>query len=115
MHVQGMTGSDPPGGAIRGSRPEHGIARIIHGPMPLPTNGAGMTRRELYRLMNDPSGAISRVQREGAVRVDRLKDRGHRVVYLAAPERQGRAHPRVITMGRPPSLTIVRTVLTARP
>jgi len=84
LDVPGMTEFDLPGCKL-GLMPEDGIARIISGPMPHPSRGAGVPRCELYLLVEDLDAICTRARTAGSVLVEEAKDRdwGHRVAYHA--------------------------------
>jgi len=88
LDVPGMTEFELAPGVILGLMPEQGIARIISGPLPHPSTGAGVPRCELYLLVRDLDAAVQRAIRAGAVVVDEAADRdwGHRVAYFADPD-----------------------------
>ncbi len=88
LDVPGMTEFELAPGVVLGLMPEQGIARIISGPLPHPSTGAGVPRCELYLLVRDLDAAVQRAIRAGAVVVDEAADRdwGHRVAYFADPD-----------------------------
>ncbi|MDX9751723.1 MAG: VOC family protein [Flavobacteriales bacterium] len=88
LDVPGMTEFELGTGVKLGLMPEAGIARIISGPMPHPSTGAGVPRCELYLLVADLDAAVQRAARAGAVDVQPAADRdwGHRVAYFADPD-----------------------------
>ncbi len=87
LDVPGMTEFDL-GGCTLGLMPEAGIARIISGPLPHPTSGAGIPRCELYLLVDDLDATMRMATEAGALLVDAAapRDWGHRVAYFADPD-----------------------------
>ncbi|MBX2972694.1 MAG: VOC family protein [Flavobacteriales bacterium] len=88
LNVPGMTEFELSPGLKLGLMPEAGIARIISGPMPHPSTGAGVPRCELYLVVEDLDAAMQQALNAGAAVVDPAADRdwGHRVVYYADPD-----------------------------
>lgn len=88
LNVPGMTEFSLGHGTKLGLMPEQGIARIISGPMPHPSQGYGVPRCELYFVVEDLDSAMHQALLAGAVVVDPAADRdwGHRVAYFADPE-----------------------------
>ena len=89
LSTAGSSASDPAEVRVKlGLMPEAGIARIISGPLPHPSTGAGVPRCELYLLVGDLHVAVQRAVRAGAVVVQPAADRdwGHRVAYFADPD-----------------------------
>lgn len=88
LNVPGMTEFELSPGLKLGLMPEAGIARIISGPMPHPSTGAGVPRCELYLVVEDLDAAMQQALNAGAAVVDPAADRdwGHRVAYYADPD-----------------------------
>jgi lactoylglutathione lyase len=89
LGTAGSSSRDPAEVRVKlGLMPEQGIARIISGPMPHPSTGAGVPRCELYLLVDDLDSAVQQAARAGAVEVQAAADRdwGHRVAYFADPD-----------------------------
>lgn len=88
LNVPGMTEFSLGHGTKLGLMPEQGIARIISGPLPHPSQGHGVPRCELYFVVDDLDSAIQQAVEAGAVVVDAAADRdwGHQVAYFADPD-----------------------------
>lgn len=89
LGAAGSSARDPAEVRVKlGLMPEQGIARIISGPMPHPSTGAGVPRCELYFVVKDLDAAMQQALNAGAAVVDPAADRdwGHRVAYYADPD-----------------------------
>lgn len=88
LDVPGMTEFELAPGVKLGLMPEQGIARIISGPMPHPSQAQGIPRSELYWLVDQLDAAVEQALKAGAVEVSAAADRdwGHRVAYFADPD-----------------------------
>lgn len=88
LDVPGMTAFGLGPGCMLGLMPATGIARIISGPLPHPSTGAGIPRCELYLLVDDLERAVHSAIAAGAQAISPAADRdwGHRVAYYADPD-----------------------------
>ena len=80
LHVPGMTEFELAGGAVLGLMPEGGIERLLPR---LDTQAAGVSRAEIYLVVDDPEAHLARAVGAGAELLAEVgpRDWGHRAGY----------------------------------
>ncbi len=88
LHVPGMTEFKITEGVVLGLMPEGGIAKIVSPPLPLPAQGNGIPRCELYLIVADPVESLKRALTVGATLVSNSSSRdwGDEVAYCSDPD-----------------------------
>ena len=88
LDVPGMTEFMLTGGLKLGLMPENGIARILSNLTPHPKTGNGISRCELYILLDNIDEAYERALKAGAKEISKIQDRdwGDAVGYLSDPD-----------------------------
>lgn len=88
LNVPGMTEFSLSEKCKLGLMPENGIAKILLGKTPHPSDGNGIPRCELYLLFKDVDKIYNHALKCGAILISELKNRdwGDKVCYFADPD-----------------------------
>lgn len=88
LDVPGMTEFVLPGGCILGLMPEAGIKALLGPALPDPTKTSGISRAELYLVVEAPASYHARARQAGATELSPLLPRswGHSAAYSLDPD-----------------------------